>query len=90
MQPETMTLTLRKPLTLGDQSWPVLELQEPTAAQWQQWDGLKGVEADVKAVAVVSGVPEVAVKQLGARDLIKASAFIAGFLAPDLETGASA
>ncbi len=89
-QPDTLTLPLRKPLKLGDHTWRALELHEPTAAQWQQWDGLKGVEADIKAVSIVSGVPDVAIKQLGTRDLIKASAFIAGFLSPDLVTGASA
>lgn len=79
-QPDELTITLRKPVMLGSETYTALELREPTAAQWQQWDKLDGVEADIKAVAIVSGVPETAVKMIGARDLTRASRFIAGFL----------
>lgn len=79
--PDERLITLRKPVKIGDITYDTLQLREPTAAEWEQWDGLEGVKADVKAVAVVSGVPEPAIRQIGSRDLLEAARFIAGFLA---------
>lgn len=79
--PDELIVTLRKPVKIGDVEYAQLVLREPTASEWEQWDGLEGVKADVKAVATVSGVPEIAVKQIGSRDLLTAARFIAGFLA---------
>jgi hypothetical protein len=78
--PEALAIPLRKPITLGQEAYKTLELREPTAAEMLQWDKLDGVEADVKAVSIVSGWPEPVVRQLGARDFIRASRFIASFL----------
>lgn len=78
--PETLTIPLREPLKLGEQSYAVLELREPTAAEMMQWDKLSGVEADARAISLVSGWPEPVVKQLRARDFIRASKFVASFL----------
>ena len=77
---EQLTITLRKPVTLGTVSYTTLHLREPTAAEWEQWDKLSGVAADTVAVATVSGVPLPAVRMIGTRDLIRASRFLAGFL----------
>lgn len=78
-QPEELIITLRKPVTLGE-TYTELRLHEPTAAQMLAWDKLSGVEADIKAVSIVSGLPEPAVRMIGARDLIQAGRYIAGFL----------
>lgn len=78
--PDELVVTLRKPVTLGPLTFTELRLREPTAAEWQGWDKLSGVEADVKAVATVSGVPEPAVALIGTRDLIQASRYLANFL----------
>ena len=82
-QPETLIINLAKPITMGPKDNPLtfseLPLREPTAAEWMQWDKLRGVEADVKAIAIVSGVPEGAIRQLGVRDLQRAAKFLAGF-----------
>jgi hypothetical protein len=78
--PEEKTITLRKPVTLGSETWSSLTLREPTAAEWMQFDKLSGIEADIKAISLISGVPEPAVRQIGARDIIEASKYLAGFL----------
>ena len=74
-----LTIELRQPVVLGEQH-DKLTLREPTAAEWSQWSHLRGVESDIKAVSVISGVPEAAVRLIGSRDLIKAARFIALFL----------
>lgn len=78
--PDELTITLRKPIEFAGITYTTLQLREPTAAEWAQFDKLSGVEMDVKAVATISGVPEAAVKQIGTRDLIHAARFIARFL----------
>lgn len=77
--PEELVITLRKPVTLGD-TYSELRLREPTASEWMQFDKLTGVEADIKSVSIVSGVPEPAVRLIGARDLLAASRYLARFL----------
>lgn len=77
---DELVVTLRKPVTLGSETYTQLALREPTAAELLQWDRLEKTEADIKAVAIVSGVPEAAVRMIGARDLITASRFIGSFL----------
>jgi len=78
--PDELIITLRKPVTLGTETYTQLVLREPTAAEWEQWDGLSGVVCDQKAVAVVSGVPLPAVRMIGARDLVQGARYIARFL----------
>jgi hypothetical protein len=84
-QPDTLTVPLRTPVTLGTGpaalSFSELKLREPTAAELMQWDKLSGAEADIMAVSVVSGVPKAAVEMIGVRDLNQAAKFIAGFFA---------
>lgn len=77
---DELVLTLRKPVEHGGMTYTQLTLKEPTAAQWNEWDGKKGVDADITAISVVAGIPSQAVAKIGARDLITASRFIARFL----------
>lgn len=77
--PDELTITLRKPVKFGDATYATLELREPTGAEWLVWDKLTGVEANIKAIATVSGLPEGAVRQIGARDLVEAGRFIDHF-----------
>lgn len=74
------TITLRKAVDLSSMTYGELQLAEPTADQWSQWDGLAGAEADIHAVSIVAGVPLPAVRKIGTSDLLKASRFIAAFL----------
>ena len=79
-QPEELTITLRSPVKLGEASYTHLTLREPTGAQWMEVDKIdNGVESDIKLIALVSGVPEPAVKQIGARDLRQAAKYLASF-----------
>lgn len=77
--PEELIVALRKPVTLGE-TYTELKLREPTAAEWAMFDKLSGVDADIKSVSVVSGVPERAISLIGARDLLTASRYLARFL----------
>lgn len=77
--PEELIITLRKPVVLGE-TYTELKLREPTAAEWAQFDKLTGVEADIKSVSVVSGVPDRAIGKIGSRDLLLASRYLARFL----------
>ena len=77
---EELVVTLRKPVMLGDISYTQLVLREPTADEWAQFDKVLGIEGDIVAVALVSGIPAHAVRKIGARDFKKAARFIASFL----------
>lgn len=78
--PDALTVTLRKPVELGGIVYAKLDLREPTADEWTRWDQKSGIDADIIAVSTVSGVPEPAVRMIGARDLLAASRYIARFL----------
>ncbi len=78
--PDELRIKLRKPVSVGEHSVTELVLREPTAAQWQEWDRLEGVEMDIAAVATVSGVSITAVRMIGARDLIQGARYISRFL----------
>lgn len=75
-----LTVQLRTPIPLGDNTYSELKLREPTAAEWTKWDKLSGIEADIMAVSIVAGVPEPVIRQIGASALMKASRFILLFL----------
>lgn len=79
--PPELVLTLDKPVTLGELSFSSVILREPTAGEWMLWDKLSGIEADIMAVSVVSGIPEPVVRKLPASKLLQASRYLAGFLA---------
>ena len=66
--PDQLTITLRKPVTLGE-TFTEMRLAEPTGAQMLEIDKYRGVEADLMSLAIVSGIPLPAVKMIGARDI---------------------
>ena len=76
---DTLTITLRQPVTFATIEHTAITVREPVAGQMIEWDNLDGAAADIKAVAIVSGLPEKAVEQIGARDLLRASRFINNF-----------
>ncbi|WP_174296537.1 phage tail assembly protein [Sphingomonas bacterium] len=79
--PDELVVHLRRPVRLGEVVYTELRLHEPTAADWTAFAKLSGVEGDVKAVSVIAAVPEAAVRQIGARDLLSAARYIGRFLA---------
>ena len=86
--PDQLTITLRKPVTLGE-TFTELRLTEPTGAQMLEIDKYRGVEADLMSLAIVSGIPLPAVKMIGARDIRAGSLYLASFLFDDPKTGDS-
>lgn len=81
LPPDDLVVDLRRAVEFAGITYDKLALREPTADEWAQWDGKAGVEADIVAVSIVAGVPAGAVRKIGASDLLKASRYIAGFLA---------
>lgn len=79
--PDELRIAFRKAVKLGEESYTEMALREPTAAQWEAWDKLDGVEMDITAVATVSGLPVPVIRMLGVRDLNAAARYIARFLA---------
>lgn len=75
-----LTVPLRTPVPLGEITYSELKLREPTAAEWTRWDKFTGIEADIMAVSTVAGVPDQVIRQIGARELMKAARFILLFL----------
>lgn len=78
---DELVITFRKPIKLGDAgpSYESMTLREPTGAEWLLWDKLSGVEANLKALETVSGLPAPVVKQIGARDIVQAMRFLDRF-----------
>ncbi|WP_260927359.1 phage tail assembly protein [Novosphingobium sp. 9] len=78
--PETLTITLRKPVEHNGLKIDEIMLREPTADEWKRWDGLTGAECDITAVSTVAGIPLAAAHKLGVRDLLQGSRYIGRFL----------
>jgi len=79
--PETLTITLRKPIEHAGGKIESITLREPTADEWARWDGKEGVEADIIAISTIAGIPQVAVRKMTVSDLLKGSRYLARFLA---------
>jgi hypothetical protein len=77
--PEELVIDLRKPVTLGGESWSTLVLREPTGAEWIEFGKTPGVEGNIKAIALISGVPLPAVKMVGVRDLKRGTEYLDRF-----------
>ena len=77
--PDELIVTFRKPIEFGGDSYTQMKLQEPTAAQVQQWDKLSGTDADIMALTTVSGLPKPVIERLKLRDLNAGSRYIARF-----------
>lgn len=79
-QPETLTLILRKPVTLGDLVFDKLELREPVAKELAKASKSgQGVDIAITLISIIAAVPRSAVELLCQRDLTAASDFLGGF-----------
>lgn len=87
--PAEFVVTLRKPIEAAGQTISQLDLREPTAGEWMEFEKEHDLAADFRAISLVSGIPLNAVRQIGARDLIVAGAYLAGFLERGHPAGAS-
>ena len=88
--PDTLTITLKKPVSLGDQVYTELRLREPTGAEMIAVDGKRGWALDIALIALVSGVPAPAVEKIGGGDLARARKVLDHFFDTGRPTGAGA
>jgi hypothetical protein len=77
--PESLTITLRKPVTFATITYTEIKLREPLGFEWEQWDGLRGAAIVMMAISVIAAIPLPAVKQIGTRDLNEARRYIDNF-----------
>ena len=77
---ETMTITLRKALTDGEDRITKLELREPTAGEARDAGKLDGLDANIALVAAVSGLRKPLIERLPQREFLKALRFFQPFL----------
>lgn len=89
MELET-TITLRKPVTLGDQTYDKLELREPTAGELEKAAAAgSNMSVAISLIAAVAKVPRRVVEGLCQRDMREAGSFLEQFNSVDLTTGAT-
>lgn len=84
-----LTLDLRKPLTEGEgadeRRIAQLTLREPTAGEMRQAEVLKGsIPITIRVLSLVSGVKELTIRGMGARDLRQAGDYCAAFVVADV------
>ena len=80
-QPDELVIVLKKPIAnKGGDSITQITLREPTGAEWKTWDKMSGVEADMAAIAKVSGQPAYVVEQMAASQIVEGSRYLAGFI----------
>jgi hypothetical protein len=87
--PEQLTLTLRKPITLGDNTIETLELREPNASEFKKFS--KQASSDpaaalVALIANVSGVAPPIIDRIGVRDMNAAGEYLMAFMGPSQPT----
>lgn len=89
--PETMTLTLRKPVWIGAKQpaddaevYSALVLREPTVGEWLEFEKLPQVPGFAMALALVSGIPLPAIQKIGAGDIRKGMGYLGRFLYDEL------
>lgn len=86
--PDEIELTLRKPIKDGDQMITSLTLREPTVREMGQAGSLPNVfDSNAKLVSLVSGVPKLAIQEMGIGDMQKAVDFLAHFTRSDRQDG---
>jgi hypothetical protein len=77
--PDTLTITLRKPIEIAGITYDRLELREPTAGEMKKLEGKTGTTATIDLLFMVTGVPIGALDKLGVRDLRKATDYLEAF-----------
>ena len=82
------TITLRKPVTLGDVVYDKLELREPTAGELEKASkATTNLGIVMNLISAVAKIPRVVVEGLCQRDLKEAGDFLDGFSAGGPTTG---
>ncbi|WP_342616972.1 phage tail assembly protein [Rhodoferax sp. GW822-FHT02A01] len=78
---DELTITLRKPVSIGDITYSELKLQEPTAGQIEKAStgSQSSVGAVINLISAVAVVPRKMVEGLCQRDFKEASKFLESF-----------
>lgn len=83
-------LTLRKPVTMGDETITSLTLREPTAGELERATAKgTGMTVAINLMSMVSGQPRQIIEKMGSRDFKEATAFIEGFTEDGPKDGAT-
>lgn len=84
------TITLRKPVMLGQVEYTALDLREPTAGDLSKAMKAGGqVDVAIALISIVSKVPRGAIEKLCQRDFQEASDFLGSFTPDGPVTGAT-
>lgn len=86
---EQLTITLRKPVKMGDEMLETLELREPNAGEFKKFT--KQAQSDPSAalvalIAMVSGVAPPIIDRIGVRDMNAAGEYLMAFMQPSQPT----
>lgn len=77
---DTKTITLKKPIEHGGQTYTSIDLEEPTAGQLEKAGGASStMTQQIILIAEVAGIPPDAVRKMRKSQQEEASAFLMGF-----------
>ncbi|MCU4119294.1 phage tail assembly protein [Variovorax sp. N23] len=84
------TITLRKPVTIGDMPFTTISLREPTAGELEQSQSAStGMGIVINLISIVAKVPRGVAERLCQRDFKEAADFLNSFDEADLTTGST-
>jgi len=86
---DTKTITLRKPITVGEQTVTEITFREPTAEEIgrAQDKATNNTFATINLVAIVGGVSRAVAGKLSQRDFMEAANYLALFTEDSPQTG---
>jgi hypothetical protein len=93
MPQESVTLTLKKPLTIGDRVISEITIREPTAGEMamaEQTSKKGDIDQGIILLGLSTGLHPNVVKQLLGSDYVKAQKVLGNFFLDGQETGESA
>jgi hypothetical protein len=82
-QPETLTITLRKPVVIGDQVYDHLDLREPTSGEFRKMSKLAASDPAgslIELISAVSGIAVPIIEKIGVRDMNDAGNYLMFFI----------
>lgn len=89
--PTELTFVLRKPLEIANQSIATIELQEPTAGDYEQFSKAaaagNSASAMIKLVSLVANksnslISEPIIRRIGMKDMMEMSSYMLVFITP--------
>lgn len=88
MEQDEITITLRKPVKLGEMTYEKLDLREPTAGELEKAStAATNMGVVINLISIVGKVPRKVAEGLSQRDLKEAGDFLDSFNEPSPATG---